>query len=159
MIDIRPLNEVLRKKAIAELNEDPARIEKDIEALREWIRKSPHLKIRDDDQFLISFLRGSKNRMEKAKQKLDLFFSIKTHLPQIFRNRDLSKNPQLHSILKAGACIPLPLESPDAPRCILLRMGAYDPSAHVLNDVVKTFIMIFELLVKLSVIVFCIFYY
>jgi hypothetical protein len=87
MINIRPLSPELQKKAIKELNEDPARIEKDLEAFKEWIKKSPHLKGRTEDQILIAFLRGCKFSLEKAKQKYDLFYTLKTHMP-IFKNRD-----------------------------------------------------------------------
>jgi hypothetical protein len=86
MVNIRKLTPELQEKAIKELNEDPARIEKDIEAFREWIKKSPHLKGRTDDQFLISFLRGCKFSLEKAKQKYDLFFTLKTHLHELCIN-------------------------------------------------------------------------
>lgn len=91
MANIRQLSPELEKKAIDELNEDPARIEKDLEAFREWIRKSPHIKGKTDDQFLIAFLRGCKYSLEKAKQKYDLFYTLKTHYPEMCRNRDPEK--------------------------------------------------------------------
>lgn len=88
MVNIRPLNAGLQKKAIEELFEDPDRIKSDLDAFREWIRKSPHLRGRTDDQFLISFLRGCKFSLERAKQKYDLFYTLKTHIPELCRNRD-----------------------------------------------------------------------
>lgn len=87
MVNIRPLTSELQEKAFKELNEDPSRIEKDIEVFREWINKSPYIKGRTDDQFLLTFLRGCKFSIEKAKQKYDLFYTLKTHMP-IFKNRD-----------------------------------------------------------------------
>jgi hypothetical protein len=88
MAKIRPLTPELQKKAKEELFEEPERIEKDIEAFREWITKSKHLKGRTDDQFLVAFLRGCKFSLEKAKQKYDLFYTLKTHIPELSRNRD-----------------------------------------------------------------------
>lgn len=147
MVKIREIHPDLQKKAINELREDPARIEKDLQALREWIKKSPHLKARDDDQFLISFLRGCKYSMETVKQKFDLHFTLKTHTPELTRNRDLTKNEKLHNALKKGIGIPLPkLESPDAPRYFLIRPGAYDPSVNSIEDVMKVAQMVGELL-------------
>lgn len=147
MVNIRPLNPELQKKAIEELNEDPARIEKDLQVLREWIKKSPHLKARDDDQFLIAFLRGCKYSMEKVKLKFDMFFTLKTHTPDFTRNRSVKLNPKLHDALKKGVGVPLPkLEAPDAPRYFLIRPGAYDPSVNPAQDIMKVAQMIGEML-------------
>jgi hypothetical protein len=46
------------------------------------------LKSRTNDQFLVAFLRGCKHSIEKAKQKLDLFYSVRQHAPEIMSNRD-----------------------------------------------------------------------
>lgn len=88
MAQIRPLTPELQKKAIEELFEEPSRIEQDLEAFKQWIKKSPHIKGRTDDQFLISFLRGCKYSLERAKQKYDLYYTLKTHIPELCRNRD-----------------------------------------------------------------------
>lgn len=90
MPDIRPLSSGLAKLAADELNEVPERIQTDIDSLRNWITQSPHLKSRTDDQFLVAFLRGCKYSLEKAKQKLDLFYTLRTHSPELIRNRDPS---------------------------------------------------------------------
>lgn len=88
MPEIRALSIGLAELAANELNEKPDRTKADIEALRSWIDKSPHLKSRKDDQFLIAFLRGCKFSLEKAKQKLDLFYTVRTHAPELIKNRD-----------------------------------------------------------------------
>jgi hypothetical protein len=102
MVNIRPLSSELQKKAIEELNEDPNRIEKDLEAFREWIKKSPHLKGRTDDQFLITFLRGCKYSLERAKQKYDLFYTLKTHIPELRQKRD-PLDKRTREIIKIGS--------------------------------------------------------
>lgn len=149
MVNIRPLDPALQKKAIEELNEEPERIEKDLEAFREWIKKSPHIKSRDhDDQFLVNFLRGCKYSLEKAKQKFDLFHTLKTHVPELTRNRDPMSDKVL-SAIRLGVGIPLPnLESPDGPRYFLIRTGCYDPSKYNIEDIIKTSIMLGEIMMR-----------
>lgn len=88
MPEIRSLTIGLAKLAVDELNEEPERIQSDIDALRNWITRTPHLKSRTDDQFLVAFLRGCKYSLEKAKQKLDLFYTVRTHAPELIKNRD-----------------------------------------------------------------------
>lgn len=100
-LNIRSLNSALQKVAEEELNEDPAKIEDAVEAFRGWINKSPHLKARTDDQFLVTFLRANKYSMEKAKMNLDMYYSLRIHVPEIM----LSRNPEdekIHEIIKLG---------------------------------------------------------
>jgi hypothetical protein len=149
MVNIRPLNESLQKKAIKELSEDPDRIEKDFETFREWIKKSQHIKSRDhDDQLLVNFLRACKFSLEKTKQKYDLFFTLKTHVPELMKNRDPTSEKVL-SAMRQGYRIPLPnVESPDGPKYFLFRIGCHDPSKFWIPDIIKTTMMIIELMLR-----------
>lgn len=74
MLKIRPLSDELQKMACDELNEDPERLQSDIENLRNWIKQNPQIRSREDDQFLVGFLRGSKSSLEKAKKKIESFY-------------------------------------------------------------------------------------
>lgn len=100
-IDIRPLNSELQAVAEEELNENNAKIEEALVALREWIDDSPHLKARTDDQFLVAFLRGCKYSLEKTKRKLDMYYTLRTHIPELMLDRD-PLDQKLNAILKLG---------------------------------------------------------
>lgn len=89
MAAIKPLTEHLQKVAIKELAEVPSRIPEDLQALKTWIKQQPHLRARMDDQFLIQFLRGCKYSLERAKEKLDLYFTLKSKYPQMFAPTDV----------------------------------------------------------------------
>lgn len=101
MSKIRPLPPNLQKIAIDELNEDPTRVESDIQALRTWIEQQPHLNARTDDQFLLAFLRGCKFSLEKAKKKIDKYYMLRSKFPDMFTLRDLD-NPKIRSLIKMG---------------------------------------------------------
>lgn len=88
MPEIRTLSAGLAKLAADELNEDPETVQSYIDGLRNWINQSPHLRSRTDDQFLVAFLRGCKYSLERAKHKLDLFYTVRTHAPELIKNRD-----------------------------------------------------------------------
>lgn len=105
-LDIRPLCTALQIVARDELGEDPDKIEEALTNLREWIRDTPHLKSRTDDQFLVSFLRGCKYKLEIVKKKLEMFYTLRTHIPELMLNRD-PLDPKIRAIIKLGLDIDL----------------------------------------------------
>lgn len=89
MINIKKLPAELQKVAENELGEVPDRIPEDLQVLREWINKQAYLQARQDDQFLIQFLRGCKYSLERAKEKIDLFFTLKSKFPDLFNTTNI----------------------------------------------------------------------
>lgn len=87
-VNIRSLTPELQLIAKQDINEEPSQIPQMLEQFREWIKKSPHINSRVDDQFLIMFLRGCKFSLERAKQKLDMFYTVRTHAPELVGKRD-----------------------------------------------------------------------
>ncbi|XP_068144671.1 retinol-binding protein pinta [Drosophila tropicalis] len=144
---IRPLSPELTKKAHQELNEVPERIQEDIDTLRLWISKQPHLKARQDAQFLIAFLRGCKYSLEKTKLKLDNFYAMRGAVPELYKNRFVGEK-QL-SILKTGCLLrlPQPLQV-DGPRIHISRYGQYDSSKHSIAEVTQVNTMLGEIQIR-----------
>ncbi|XP_018896250.2 retinaldehyde-binding protein 1 [Bemisia tabaci] len=64
------------------------RIKADVEHLKEWISKEPHLPRVSDEQWLAEFLYHNKFSLEKAKRKLEAYYSLRTKYPEILRNRN-----------------------------------------------------------------------
>lgn len=146
MASIRPLCPELAAKAEKELFEVPSRVPEDLQALKDWLAKQPHIKARTNDQFLLSFLRGSKYSLERAKEKLDMFYTVRTAITELFTDRDCLKSPSAE-VLKCGVFLPLPnLTAPDAPRIVLIRPGAYDANKHTIQDVMKVSSFIMDIL-------------
>lgn len=54
-----------------------------------------------DDQWILTFLRGCKFSLERAKAKLDSYYTMRTLLPEFFTNRD-PMLPEIQEILKLG---------------------------------------------------------
>lgn len=100
-VKLRPLSKGLQEIAIRELNETPERISDDVTALRDWVEKQPHLRSRTSDQFLIAFLRGSKFSLEKAKHKIDRYYTMQALIPEVFRNK-LVDDPKVLEIIRMG---------------------------------------------------------
>lgn len=134
---VRPLNPSLQAIAKDQLFEETEKIQENLDAFREWIRKSSYLKARTDDQFLVTFLRGCKYSLERAKQKLDMFYTIRAHLPEMMEGRD-PMDAKNHAIIKLGVGLPMPnTETPGSPRLMLIRPGAYDAGVYNIQEVMK----------------------
>ncbi|XP_013105402.2 clavesin-2-like [Stomoxys calcitrans] len=133
MAKIEALNEELQKIANEELGEITQRIPKDLDAFKLWIQHQPHLKVRDDDQFLIQFLRGCKYSLEKAKGKLDLFFSLKGKYPELCNLTNVDE-PKFREMNGVGfQLLPKPLNG-TGPRIVAVRYN-FSTSKYAIDDI------------------------
>ncbi|XP_075164992.1 clavesin-2-like [Haematobia irritans] len=136
MAKITPLEPHLQKIANEELNEVESRIEQDLKDIRKWLEHQPHLKVRQDDQFLIQFLRGCKYSLEKAKEKLDMYYSLKSKFPEIMNVTNVDE-PEFREIHRLGCFqdLPLPLNG-IGPRLILLRFN-FSTSQYKIDEICR----------------------
>lgn len=140
--------EELEKLPELELGEDTKQVQNDVQVLKEWIRKSPHLQqIKKDDAFLKVFLRGCKYSLERTKEKIDFFYSVRTSLPEWFSDWN-PKLSQLQKVLKAGICVPLHGYDKHGRYTLLMKMSSFDPNNMKLDDMLKCNMMIMELAMK-----------
>ncbi|CAD0196271.1 unnamed protein product [Chrysodeixis includens] len=144
---IRPLPSELAKIAKDELNENPNQVANDLQHLKDWISKQPHLRARTDDQWLIALLRGSKFSLEKVKKKLDLYYTLRTTAPDLTL-RIKPTDPKFIDFFRLGTCLILPKPKDKLiPRVILIRAGHYDASVYNVADVMCMFYYLVQILV------------
>lgn len=103
-----------------ELNENVDTRQSDLEHIKEWLRKQPHLPDEWDDQRIMTYLRGCKFSREKCKRKLDMYFTMRAALPQLFTNRDITR-PELQEIASLVNIPPLPGLTPNGRRVVIMR--------------------------------------
>lgn len=53
-----------------------------------------------DDQWLVTFLRGCKYSLERTKEKLDNFYTIRSTIPEMYRIKHT--DPKFDEILSLG---------------------------------------------------------
>lgn len=166
---IRPLKPALQTIAVQELNEVPQRVIEDVETLRDWLLKQPHLRGCTDHQFLLAFLRGTKFSLERAKHKYDRFYTLQASIPEVFNERRLATDPLAVEIVRSGwACINIhvyinasiciiilffsillriPQHEEDTGPCVtIIRAGSYDTSKYKFQDIVRVGSMFGEIM-------------
>jgi len=146
-MEVRALSADLEAIALQELNEDRDRIEEDLKHIRDWLSKQPHLTARTDSQWLITFLRSCKFSLERAKTKMDMFYTLRTALPEFFTRRD-PMLPELQHILKMGVFLPLPLPDDQGRVVVLMRIGVCNPERVKAVDIFKVNMMIMDVLLE-----------
>ncbi|KAL0818430.1 hypothetical protein ABMA28_008894 [Loxostege sticticalis] len=130
------------KKIRVELNEDVSTRDRDLAAIKEWLRKQPHLPDEWEDGPLMTFLRGSSFSLEKCKRKLDMYFTMRAACPEFFTNRDPT-NPDLADILTAKVQgPPLPGITPNGRRVTVCRGVQPNLNAQEIADTLKLALMI-----------------
>jgi len=88
-LKIRELSPALLEVAKKELFEEPKRRAADVQAIRDWLKKQSHIVAQPDDQTIVSFLRGCKFSLERTKEKLDMYYTMRTAAPEFFGERNL----------------------------------------------------------------------
>ncbi|XP_045490790.1 alpha-tocopherol transfer protein-like [Colias croceus] len=135
-MSIRALSPELAEKARLELNEDSNRLQSDIQHIKDWLSKQPHLRARTDDQFIVSFLRGCKFSLERTKEKIDLYYSLRTMAPELFSVH--AKDARFKEIMSQGSYIILPKTcASDKTRITLIRPGRYDANKYSIIDILS----------------------
>ncbi|XP_077282417.1 alpha-tocopherol transfer protein-like [Temnothorax americanus] len=127
-----------------ELKKNPELKEADIQMLREWCKKQPHLpKISDSE--LALFLHSNYYRLEPTKTTIDAFYTVRTHIPEFFSNRDPNNNKELKKAIKTVTAQVLEGTTKEGYKIIYGRLLDSDPSHFVYNDVMKLQNMVIDL--------------
>ncbi|XP_053972501.1 alpha-tocopherol transfer protein-like [Hylaeus volcanicus] len=140
MLLIQPTGEMSEKIRV-ELNENVATRDKDLEIIKEWLAKQPHLPNSFDDQRLMTFLRGCKFSLEKCKRKLDMYFTMRAAVPEFFTGRDANR-PEIREILNLVQIPPLPGLTKEGRRVIVMRGIEKDVPTPNVSEALKLVMMI-----------------
>ncbi|XP_044737796.1 alpha-tocopherol transfer protein-like [Chrysoperla carnea] len=131
----------MQERIRSELKENVTTRESDLQIIKEWLAKEPHLPDTWDDERIMTFLRGCKFSLEKCKRKLDMYFTMRNALPEFFSNRNI-KRPELQEICKYINIPPLPGLTPEGRRVIVMRGLDKDQPTPIVSDAMKIVLMI-----------------
>ncbi|KAH9631383.1 hypothetical protein HF086_012171 [Spodoptera exigua] len=137
---VQPKGELWEKIRV-ELNENVNTRDQDLATIKDWLKKQPHLPDEWDDRCLMSFLRGCNFSLEKCKNKLDMYFTMRSACPEFFANRDITR-PELHDLMKRAQGPTMPGLTPSGRRVTICRALDKRMDPQNLNDAFKIAMMI-----------------
>ncbi|KAK2580091.1 hypothetical protein KPH14_012372 [Odynerus spinipes] len=115
----------------------------DIEILREWLKKQPHLPKMTDSE-LAWFLHSNYYQLEPTKTTIDTYYTVRTHVPEFFANRDPLGTKALRQIMQVVAQVPLERTTKEGYKIIFAKLMDIEPSHYNYNEAVKYFSMVMD---------------
>ncbi|KAJ9589250.1 hypothetical protein L9F63_017549 [Diploptera punctata] len=109
-----------------ELKDDEYRMKQDVEHMRHWLTKQPHLPHHMEDDRLARFVYGCKLDVSRAKRVLETYYTVRSTVPELFSNRD-PQSADMQLCFAAVDYVPLPVLTPSGYRATLLCLRECDP--------------------------------
>ncbi|KAJ3640660.1 hypothetical protein Zmor_027208 [Zophobas morio] len=85
-VDDATVEQVLKK-----FNRTKKSLDEDVTTIEKWLQQQPHLLVPLDRRSILNFLILNKTSVEKSKQKIDNYYTIRTHMREIYEEM----NPEL----------------------------------------------------------------
>lgn len=140
------LTEDLVTKAREELQEKPEWRLRDVQALRDMVRKEyPYLSTSLDDAFLLRFLRARKFDYDRALQLLVNYHGCRRSWPEVFSNLRPSA---LKDVLNSGFLTVLPHTDPRGCHVLCIRPDRWIPSNYPITENIRAIYLTLEKLIQ-----------
>ncbi|XP_076786308.1 alpha-tocopherol transfer protein-like isoform X2 [Arvicanthis niloticus] len=140
------LTEDLVTKAREELQEKPEWRLRDVQALRDMVRKEyPYLSTSLDDAFLLRFLRARKFDYDRALQLLVNYHGCRRSWPEVFSNLRPSA---LKDVLNSGFLTVLPHTDPRGCHVLCIRPDRWIPSNYPITENIRAVYLTLEKLIQ-----------
>ncbi|XP_076670789.1 uncharacterized protein LOC143370057 [Andrena cerasifolii] len=127
-----------------ELKRNPELKEEEMQMLRDWYKKQPHLpKITDSE--LVLFFHSNYYRLEPTKVTIDTYYTVRTHVPEFFANRDPVGTKDLRKSFQTVTIQILEMKTQEGYPILYGRLIDFEPSHYVYNDGMKFLSMIVDI--------------
>ncbi|XP_014486942.1 PREDICTED: alpha-tocopherol transfer protein-like [Dinoponera quadriceps] len=82
-----------------ELTKNPELKLSDVQILTKWCKEQPHLPKIQDVKLAI-FIHNTYYHIESTKKMVENYYTCRTHMPELFSNRDILKEKRLRDAFK-----------------------------------------------------------
>ncbi|XP_028151021.1 alpha-tocopherol transfer protein-like isoform X1 [Diabrotica virgifera virgifera] len=112
-----------------------------VDMLKDWIKQQPHLPHKNNDVLLTRFIYCCNGSIEVAKKLIDLFYSMRLQIPELFSDRDPA-HPDIDKAWQVMDLIPLPILTKDKYQLLVYRLNTSDADNFNFINAAKTFTMV-----------------
>ncbi|XP_069699163.1 uncharacterized protein [Periplaneta americana] len=139
-------NREVKEKIWAEYGLDERSIKEAVEMLKDWLQLQPHLPKEEGslhEARLERWLIRCKNSMERTKQSIDMYYTLKSLLPEMMSDWNI-ESKWFKTISKLAYYTPMPQMTPDYERVVCFGLLSNDPTDLVTEDWYRMALMTFE---------------
>ncbi|KAI8430954.1 hypothetical protein MSG28_001063 [Choristoneura fumiferana] len=130
--------------AARELRETPATREQALRIMRDWLQKNPDVaNVRQDESFLLRFLRQKKYSIPMAQQTLLKYLNLRKYYRDCFTNLDC-EDPQIKGIISDGYIMISPVRDSKGRRVIIYNISKFDPGKYIWRDMCRAHVIVYE---------------
>ncbi|XP_069699166.1 alpha-tocopherol transfer protein-like [Periplaneta americana] len=140
-------NREIIEKIWEEYGLDERSIKEAVEMLKNWIQLQPHLPKEEGslhEARLERWLIRCKNSMERTKQSIDMYYTLKSLSPEIMSDWN-TQSKWFKTISKLAYYTPMPQMAPEYDRVVCFGVLSNDPTDFVIEDWYRMSLMTFEI--------------
>ncbi|XP_044763522.1 alpha-tocopherol transfer protein-like [Coccinella septempunctata] len=115
----------------------------DVENLRNWVDKQPHLPKISELQGVL-FLQSCYYSVEQAKRAIEIFFTMRTMFKELFKNGDVN-DPAIQTALSVAIIYILPRCDPNGHKIVFMRLLDTNIEKYTFVDHLRMFDMMMTL--------------
>ncbi|XP_065333942.1 alpha-tocopherol transfer protein-like [Cloeon dipterum] len=109
----------------------------DVQHIQKWMTHQKHLPT-ISDEFVLLFLHSCEYSLERAKNTIETYFTIRAGVPEFFARRD-PKTADIKNSLNVAEMIAVPKSTPSGNRVLLYRLKETEPSKANFVELMKAF--------------------
>ncbi|XP_074039558.1 retinol-binding protein pinta isoform X2 [Leptinotarsa decemlineata] len=113
------VHEVLNK-GLKIFNKTKENAEEDVKIVKEWAESQPHLPEAPNNHMIMCFLMMNKFSIENAKQKIDMYYTMRSLFPDFFENKH-PLSPHMLNTMDDLCFLPLPKTTDEGYRVTIIQ--------------------------------------
>ncbi|KAJ3643788.1 hypothetical protein Zmor_026476 [Zophobas morio] len=142
-MDLLAISSNERAEILKHYDVSEAQVKEDVELIKSWKQKQPHLPENISDDFIARIFLRNKFRVERTKEKLDNYFTLRGYHDDLVKDLE-NIVPSKHFITH----LPMPKLTPNHERVIIMKLINRDAEVYDMKELIKLDLAVTEILLQ-----------